>query len=237
MSTTSHAISDAQLATRVAQEIDADARLDDCQIRVDCNAGVVVLSGLVDASAARGQAEQAARRVPGVRDVANDLVVTPRGAEDRPDPEIAAAVRHALEWDVRVPQERITSSVTAGVVTLAGEVDRWSESRAAEGVVATLAGVRTVVNELRVAECVSPKDVHRAIVRALTRHALEQANRLDVGAFQGEVTISGDVGTASEKQLLLDAVRAVPGVCNVRSLIRVQSLERECGQGEPATQH
>jgi osmotically-inducible protein OsmY len=166
--------------------------------------------------------------------VANDLVVTPRGAEDRPDVEIAAAVRHALEWDVRVPQERITASVTAGVVTLGGEVNHWSESRAAEGVVATLAGVRSVMNELRVAECVSPKDVHRAIVRALTRHALEEANRLDVSAFQGEVTISGDVGTASEEQLLLAAVRAVPGVRSAKSLLRVQSREGACGEGAPA---
>lgn len=224
---------DVFVAQRVAHEIDSDPSLDTAQVEVGSDSGVVVLRGTVANEMARARAEEAARRVPGVRDLANDLVVLPCGDQDRSDAQIAAAARHALEWDVRVPHERIQTSVTGGVVTLAGRLDRWSESRAAEGVVSTLAGVRSVVNDLEVSECVSPRDVHRAIVKALTRHALEEANHLDVGSFQGEVTISGEVTSSAEKQILLHAVRAVPGVRTVRSLIRVRSADGEPSADPP----
>jgi osmotically-inducible protein OsmY len=216
--------SDVSIAKQVAREIDRDPSLDGCPIQVDMEGGVVVLRGTVESASAREWAEQAARHVPDVRDVANDLVLVPRGAEDRSDAEVARGVRHALESEGGIPHQRIRTSVTGGVVTLTGQLDRWCESRAAESVVAPLSGVRSVVNEMQVAECVSPKDVHDAIVKALTEHALEEANRLDVGAFQGEITVAGEVASSVAKQILLQAVRAVPGVREVRSLVRVRSI-------------
>ena len=51
-------------------------------------------------------AQDAAHRVAGVLDVANDLEVRWPGAFARTDTDIAHAVRHALEWDVFVPHGR-----------------------------------------------------------------------------------------------------------------------------------
>lgn len=215
------------LAQQVAHEIDRDPSLDACQIQVESDHGVIVLRGTVPHPSARASAEQAARHVAGVRDVANDLVCTPHGTDDRSDAEIAAAVRDALEADARVPHERITTSVTGGVVTLAGRLDRWCESRAAESVAASVVEPRSVVNDLEVEECVAPKDVYAAIVDALTRHVVAEADALTIGTFRGTVTIAGEVASSAEKQVLLAAARAVPGVKAVESRVRVRSIACE----------
>jgi osmotically-inducible protein OsmY len=69
---------------------------------------------------------------------------------------------------------------------------------------------------------ICPGDVHRAIIKALARHAVDQAKHLDVCAFGGEVIVVGDVGSSEEKQVLLAAARRVPGVSRVKSLVRVR---------------
>ena len=48
-----------------------------------------------------------------MHDVANDIAVKVRGSAARTDAEIAQAVRHALEWDVFVPHEHVSSTVAA----------------------------------------------------------------------------------------------------------------------------
>ena len=60
----------------------------------------VTLMGIVDSWAKKLAAQQAAHRVAGVLDVANDVQVKPPGTGQHSDTEIAQAVRAALEWDV-----------------------------------------------------------------------------------------------------------------------------------------
>jgi osmotically-inducible protein OsmY len=69
---------------------------------------------------------------------------------------------------------------------------------------------------------VCPGDVHQAIAKALARHALDDASHLDVGAFGGEVLICGEVSSAREEQIILEAARQVPGVTRVRNLLTVR---------------
>jgi osmotically-inducible protein OsmY len=71
-------------------------------------------------------------------------------------------------------------------------------------------------------QTVCPGDIHRAMVKALARHAIEQASQLDVGAFGDEVIVVGDVASSEDEQVLLQAARRVPGVARVKSLIRVR---------------
>src|SRR3972149_1228925 len=92
----------------------------------------------------------AARGVVGVLDVANDITVKVPGGLARNDTEIAQAVRQALEWDVFVPNEEITSTVTDGWVTLEGPVERWSQREGAERAVRHLTGGKVGVNQISV---------------------------------------------------------------------------------------
>src|SRR6266508_3137348 len=141
---------DTQLHHDVLEELKWDSRVDEKEVGVQVAAGVVTLSGTVTSWAKRVAAQEAAHRVIGVHDVANDIKVKTPGGLTRTDTEIAQAVRRALEWDVFVPEEKITSTVTDGWVTLDGAVDTWSQRNDAERAVRNLTGVKLVLNKITV---------------------------------------------------------------------------------------
>ncbi|MBL9014189.1 MAG: BON domain-containing protein [Myxococcales bacterium] len=114
---------DGKLQQDVLHELEWDSRVDCTQIGVTVQGAVVTLHGTVDSWAAKLAAQDAAHRVDGVLDVANELVVAPKSNHLRSDAEIAAAARHALTWDVFVPDDKIQTTVTHGIVLLEGEVD------------------------------------------------------------------------------------------------------------------
>ncbi|HET7451200.1 MAG TPA: BON domain-containing protein [Thermoanaerobaculia bacterium] len=69
------------------------------------------------------------------------------------DPEIAAAVRHALQWETCVHGTKIRASVVRvndGKVTLEGRVDRWPDENAIVGAVEHAPGVRRVIDRIRI---------------------------------------------------------------------------------------
>ena len=129
---------DAQIHHDVLEELKWDSRVDETEVGVQVASGVVTLTGAVTSWAKRVAAQEAAHRVIGVHDVANDIKVKMPGGLTRTDTEIAQAVRRALEWDVFVPEDKITSTVTDGWVTLDGAVDTWSQRNDAERAVRNL---------------------------------------------------------------------------------------------------
>jgi osmotically-inducible protein OsmY len=215
--------SDTQIDFDVLEELAWDTRLDASSVDVQTTSGVVTLKGIVDSWAARRAAEQAAHRVSGVLDVANDLAVLPRGWDGRSDTEIAQAVRHALEWDVLVPHARIRSTVSGGVVTLEGSVEWLSQREDAERAVRNLTGVREVKNEIDVEPPeVAPEQLRTAIERALERHALHAAKHVAIEVHHGNVTLRGEV-PLSERVAIVGAVTGTPGVREVHDHLTIRT--------------
>src|SRR5690242_16211778 len=113
---------DPEIQQAVIRELRWDTRVDETDVGVEVDNGVVTLTGTVDTYQKRMAAQQAAHRVSGVLDVANDIRVHIPGTGARTDTEIAQAVRGALEWHTDVPHEHIRSTVMDGQVTLEGHV-------------------------------------------------------------------------------------------------------------------
>jgi osmotically-inducible protein OsmY len=195
-------------------ELAWDTRVSPMEVGVLVKDGVVTLVGTVDSWAKVHAAEQAAHRVSGVRDVANNLSVKLPDEARRTDTEIALAVRRALEWDIRVPNGQIESTISEGTVTLEGTVPLWSQSADAEAAVAHLFGVRRVLNHIAVipTESLDLEAVQTAVERALERHAEREASRIALAATNGTVEASGVVETTREKTAVLGAVRGTRGV-------------------------
>jgi osmotically-inducible protein OsmY len=168
-------------------------------------------------------AQEAAHRVIGVLDVANDIMVKAAGGLTRTDTEIAQAVRRALEWDVFVPEEKITSTVTDGWVTLDGAVDTWSQRNDAERAVRNLTGVKLVLNKITVKPTKPvPEDVRRAIEQALERRAEREARRNRVDFKDGTVTLTGTVDSWAERKSVVAAARFTHGVQAVEDHLRTE---------------
>lgn len=71
------ASSDARLRAAIRVELRCDARLASALLEAHVHGGVVTLRGSVANSGARWAAEEAVRRVEGVRRVVNELAVRP----------------------------------------------------------------------------------------------------------------------------------------------------------------
>lgn len=217
-----HVKNDAQIQREVLAELLWDSRVAAPDVGVEVDKGVVTLTGTVDSYAEKLAAREAAHRVTGVLDVADDIQVKLPSSMQVTDTDIAQAVRHALTWDVFVPESRMSSTVTNGFVTLEGEVDRWSQRADAERAVRNLRGVKGVVDDLRV---IGPKvDTHavrNAIEQALERRAEREARRIDVQVKDDTVTLSGNVHSWAEAQALIQAVSHAPHVRSVKNELHI----------------
>jgi osmotically-inducible protein OsmY len=207
--------SDDQIKSEVLSQLGWNTRIKQTEVGVTVKKGVVTLTGTVDSYAKKMAAQQVAHRVHGVLDVANDLEVKVPDDNRRTDSEIAEAVRHALEWSVLVPSDQIQTTVSNGWVTLAGNVEYYSERVDAERAVRDLAGVSGVSNQITVKLPVDPEKVKFLIEDVLELRADREANRIKVKVEEGEVTLTGVVTSWDEKKAILGAVGHMPGVTEI----------------------
>jgi len=214
--------SDRHIQQDVLRELRWDSRVDETEVGVEVHEGIVTLTGTLESYAKKLAAREAAHRVVGVLDVADDIQVKAPGSLGRTDTEIARAVRSALEWDAFVPDQRIHSTVTEGFVTLEGAVATLREKEDAEAAVRNLSGVRGVRNALLVAAVrADPAQLRESIEEALERRAEREAERIRVGVEDGTVTLEGKVRTWPEKTAILGTVGHAPGVREVRDKLTV----------------
>jgi osmotically-inducible protein OsmY len=203
----------------VQEELEWEPSVDAAHIGVAATQpGVMTLTGRVATYVEKIGAERAARRVAGVRAVANDIEVRSVGSMKRTDTDLAQGVLRALEWDIAVPDEKIKARVDDGWVTLEGEVALQLQRAAAEKAVRRLSGVRGVTNQIRlqVRPPVQPADVKDRIEAALRRTAEIDGPGIQVDAKDSTIILRGKVRTWSERDEAERATRGAPGVLAVK---------------------
>jgi osmotically-inducible protein OsmY len=215
-------LSDRELQQQIMRELRWDSRIGASNLNVEVNDAVATLTGAVSSYARKIAAQEAAHRVAGVLDVANDIQVKPADRFVRTDTEVASGVRNALEWDALVPNELITSTVSAGWVTLEGDVDYWREREDAERAILRLAGVVGVINKITIRkQPVDPKELRQQIEYALERRADREAERLRVDIHDGAVDLWGRVHSWQEKRAVIGSIGHAPGVTRVVDHLRI----------------
>ena len=215
-------MNDNELRNLVLEELEWEPSVDAAHIGVVAQDGVVTLSGFVENFAEKMAAERAARRVKGVRAIAEEIEVRVPSHRKGADDEIAHRAVSLLNWDIEVPGERLGVKVEHGVVTLTGDVDWQFQKHAAERDIRRLSGVTGVINAIVVRPSVAPSAVRERIEAALRRHAELEATGLEVAVSGGMVTLRGTVNTAWERSAAEDAAWAAPGVSQVVNQIAVR---------------
>ncbi|MEO6601697.1 MAG: BON domain-containing protein [Polyangiaceae bacterium] len=214
---------DVQLKQDIEQELAWDPKVNAAQIGVSVDHGAVSLLGTVDTYAQKWAAEDATKRVNGVRTVAHDLTVKVLSEHVRSDSDIASAVQSTLKWDVLVPKA-VTAVVRDGWVTLAGQVDWNFEREAAERAVRYLTGVVSVSNSitLKKAPEASATQVKEKVEAALQRQATTDANSIHVDTNGSQVTLTGHASSWHSVVDASNAAWAARGVTQVVDKLKIE---------------
>ncbi len=212
---------DLEIRSAVTDELEWEPSIKAAQVGVAVRNGVVTLSGHVESYGEKCAAERAARRVKGVRAVAQEIEVHFPASKKTLDDEILTRALRMLEWDVLVPDERIKITIDHGVVTLAGEVEWRYQRDEAETDLRKLSGVRDVVNLITVKPRASAEDLQERIRRALERSAEVEAQHVHVSAKDGKIVLTGKVGAWIERETAERAAWAAPGVVEVENRIEI----------------
>jgi osmotically-inducible protein OsmY len=219
MSTASLTDADVRVRDAVLRQLEWDPEVDAGAIGVAAKRGTVTLSGYIDSYSGKLAAERAAKRVRGVRAVANDVEV--RLKLERTDSDIAADVVRVLELRSTIP-DGVQAAVHHGHVTLTGDVNWLFQKRDAEKALRDIRGLRGVMNRITVAPRAVERDVRHRIVEALHRNANTDARHITVTISGDQAILTGSVGTWLQRESAERAAADAPGITHVENRIAVE---------------
>ena len=215
---------DLRIQEAVLRQLDWDPQVDAAAVGVTAKDHTVTLTGYVDTYAGKLAAERAAKRVHGVRAVANDIEV--RLMLARTDSDLAADAARALELRTSIP-DTVQAAVHNAHVTLTGKVDWLYQKRQAEKAVRHIAGLRGVLNHITVVPRGAERDLRRRIVQSMHANADIDARHIKVTVSGGLARLTGTVRTWLQRTAIEHTVADAPGVTEVENCLLVEAPEVE----------
>ena len=206
---------DSELQQDVLEEFKYEPMVDHSQIGVTAKDGVITLTGFVPNYAQKAAAEKAARRVMGVRAIAEEIEVRFDTDPKTSDAEIAGRIVDIFKWDVFVRNEKIDVKVEHGWVTLSGAVEWNYQKGTAKTVAGRITGVRGVTNMITIRARTSAYDVRERITAAFKRSSTLDARAINIAVTGGTVKLSGRVHGWNERKVAENAAWSAPGVTKV----------------------
>jgi osmotically-inducible protein OsmY len=183
--------------------------------------GVITLKGKVASYMHKKNAEEAVKKVRGVKGIANDLEVELAGTHRRDDTDIAQAAVNSLKWNF-IPEDRVKVIVEDGWLTLTGEVDYYSEKQEAEIAVQRLLGVRGVTNLITLKPHITPQEVKSKILSEFQRIASLNAKQVQVEIYNDTIILKGTVSSWHEIEEAETAAWKIPGVREVDNKLTIE---------------
>jgi osmotically-inducible protein OsmY len=216
---------DEKIQQDVIEQIKWNPLLNATEIGVAVKNGVVTLSGQVDSYHKKLEAEKEAKKVSGVKAIAEDIHVGISASNKRTDTEIAEAVINALKWHTSISQENIQVKVEEGFVTLDGEVEWDFQRESAKNAVVSLAGVRSVINTIRLKQKVTPDDLKQKINAAFHRSASLDASKIEIEVVGTRAILKGKVRSFAEREDAESAAWSAPGILDVDNKLELVEME------------
>ncbi|GGD80190.1 BON domain-containing protein [Emticicia aquatilis] len=185
------------------------------EIGVTAIDGVVTLTGTVDSYAKKSEAEEAAKKVSGLKALVEKIEIKFSSTWKKDDADIATEILNALKLNWEIPNEDIVVKVENGWVRLDGEV-QWNYQReATKKVVKQLAGVLGVTNDIRLSaethDAIEKKDIQDAFTRNWS--ICEQD--IEVKVLGNNVTLNGSVDSYYQRDEAARIAWNAPGVTSV----------------------
>jgi osmotically-inducible protein OsmY len=208
----------------VSETLTWDTRVNDEQIEVTSHAGKVTLTGTVPLFSEKTVASEDSWRIKGVREVINNLIVSP--SDLRLDKDILTDVIKALERDTRVNTRGITVDVVGSIVRLSGAVSSLAKKNAAVEDSWYTPGVVDVEDDLSVnpQRIRSDNDIAADIASTIQRDVrISEPERINVSVVKANVFLRGGVDSMMERQAAEEDARFTAGARDVMNEIALVS--------------
>lgn len=210
-----------ELQKDVQDAIKWEPLLNAAEIGVTVKDGVVSLTGIVDCYAKKIEAENAAKKVVGVKALVENIKIKFPNSWLKTDAEVANEVLAALKSNLMIPDERLKVSVEEGWVTLEGNLP-WNYQRvAAKNAVHLLMGVKGVTNNIKIKserrDAIEQIDVENALARSLSLDARD----IKVEVKGTTVTLMGAVNSWYQKEEAARIAWNTPGIWFVNNELAV----------------
>lgn len=212
---------DITLRQNIIDELDFEPSIDAANIGIAVEDGIVTLTGHVGCYSEKETAERVAKRVRGVRGIAQEIEVRIFGSYETSDDDIARRAADMLDWNVSVPKAAIQVKVQKGWITLTGKVEWQFQKNAAIDSVRNLAGVVGLSNLIEITPRISAADVKKRIEDAFRRDAELESQGIRVEVSGGSVTLKGKVHTWSERRAAERAAWSAPGIKTLNDQIAI----------------
>ena len=209
--------SNSELQTDVQNAIKWEPLLNAAEIGVTAKDGVVSLTGVVDSYSKKMEAENAAKKVIGVKALVEKIEVKFPSSWTKTSSEVANEVLSALKSNWIVPKDKVTVKVEDGWVTLEGELPWNFQKEAAKNAINYLSGVKGVTNNIKIKsesqDAIEQKDVENAIARSWS----VDDNDIQVKVLGTTVTLSGKVTSWYQKDEAGRIAWNTPGIWHVKN--------------------
>lgn len=205
---------DGLLEYDVREMLSSDRLLDDGRLPVKVRDGLVSLSGAVGSFEESARAAQDAWSVPGVTGVDDRLWVGPVAGAIK-DSMVRASCVRALDRESHVPTGSVSVSVEDGLVTLLGTAHHRFQAAAAKRAVATVDGVKGVVDNIMIVSDPIPGDLAARIEGALGHKGIGLGAHIKVSCQDQTVFLEGRVGSWAALREAEDVAWNAPGVSQV----------------------
>jgi len=211
----------AELQLDVQNAIKWEPLLHAAEIGVTAKEGVITLSGVVDSYVKKIEAENAAKKVIGVKALVENIEVIFPHSWSKSDGEVATEVVQALKTNYAVPNDKLSVKVEKGWVTLDGELPWNYQREAAISAVHYLTGVKGVSNNIKIKseshDVIEQIDVENAIARSWS----VDDSDIHVSVKGTTVTLSGTVYNWYQKEEAGRIAWNTPGIWHVKNELAV----------------
>ena len=189
--------------------------------------GKIHLKGRVDNYYQKIWLYEAVIRIPGVREVSNEVVVDNPSVDDAL---LANHIQHGIQYVSTISNpDNIKVEVNNGIVFLSGKASDSDEKNTAHKIAAMHEGVRGIVNKIEV-----PSDAEillntqlRNFLQGIIKERYPDEKNISVSVKNGEVTLSGSVSSDKIKEEITDNIKDMKGISTVNNQLTVETGEEK----------